>query len=309
MNQPQSWKQGWQRWQAIPEAELQVFCAGDAESGPTALITAGVHGDEYEGPSAIAALSRDLANVSLRGRVLLAPVVNPLARLTGTRVTQEDKKNLARCFPGKADGSITERLASAVFEHLLLKCDFLIDLHSGGVEYLFVPLAGFYGEVSNNNHSYVSACRFGLPSLWQLPLTTGVLSNEANRVGKVAIGHEYLGAGQLSQAGVEAYTAGVKNCLRAWSILPTASAAALPEQRCYTGDWQLSETSGLFIPNVRLGDAVEAGALLANVRDERGAMVAEMRALFAGDVLGLRSKAHIERGAWAVLLGRRQHLV
>jgi predicted deacylase len=309
MNSPRTWKPGWQQWPAIPEAVLQIFCAGDAESGPTALVTAGVHGDEYEGPAAIAAVSRDLANKSLRGRVLLAPVVNPLARLTGTRLTQEDDKNLARCFPGRSDGSITERLAWAVFEHLLLACDFLIDLHSGGVEYLFVPLAGFYGEIANNNRSYESARRFGLSSLWQLPPTPGVLSNEANRIGKVAIGHEYLGAGQLSHSGVEAYAAGVRNCLRDWSILPDKPVNALPGQACYTGDWRLSQSSGLFIPCVRLGDDVAAGSLLATVQDERGATVEEMQAPFAGNVLGLRSKAHILPDAWAVLLGRRHPLV
>ncbi len=309
MNPAQSWKPGWQRWQATPEAALHVFCAGDAESGPTALITAGVHGDEYEGPAAIAGLAHELAKTSFRGRVLLAPVVNPFARLTGTRLTQEDGKNLARCFPGKVDGSVTERLAYAVFQHLLLSCDFLIDLHSGGVEYLFVPLAGFYGEVARNNRSYVSARRFGLSSLWQLPPTPGVLSNEATRIGKVAIGHEYLGAGQLSKSGIEAYATGVKNCLQVWTILPNEAPNDLPDQRCYTGDWQLSESTGLFISYVGLGDSVEAGALLAAVHDERGATVERMHAPFAGDVLGLRSKAHIERGAWAVLLGRRHHVV
>jgi predicted deacylase len=250
-----------------------------------------------------------LAKSSLHGRVLLVPVVNPLARLTGTRLTQEDNKNLARSFPGKSNGSITERLAYAVFEHLLLSSDFLIDLHSGGVDYLFVPLAGFYGEVVSSNDSYVSARRFGLPSLWQLPPTPGVLSNEATRIGKVAIGHEYLGAGQLSPAGLEAYAIGVKNCLNAWSILPEEAANVLPAQRCYTGDWQPSEGSGLFIPHVGLGDAIEAGTLLATVQDERGVTVNKIHAPFAGEVLGLRSKAHIQQGAWAVLLGRRHLLV
>lgn len=305
----QSWKLGWQRWEAIPEAALHVFCAGNAENGPTALITAGVHGDEYEGPAAVAALARELAGASLNGRVLLVPVVNPLARLTGTRLTQEDDKNLARSFPGKSDGSVTERLAGAVFEHLLRSADFLIDLHSGGVEYLFLPVAGFYGDIVHHNGSYMAARRFGLPSLWQLPPTPGVLSYEAARMGRVAIGHEYLGAGQLSPEGVKAYASGVKNCLRYWSVIPEKAPEILPSQRCYTGDWQLSTESGLFIPQVYLGQSVADEALLATIHNERGEGVESIHAPFAGEVLGLRSKAHIHQGAWAVLLGRSQHLV
>jgi N2-acetyl-L-2,4-diaminobutanoate deacetylase len=308
MTQPRIWKPGWQQWQATPEISLHVFCAGSGESGPTALITAGVHGDEYEGPAAVARLSRELAAAALHGRVLLAPVVNPLARLTATRLTQQDNTNLARCFPGNHNGSITERLAAAVFENLLFSADYLIDLHSGGVEYLFTPLAGFYGEIATNNASYQAARCFGIPSLWQLPPTPGVLSHEASETGKVAIGHEYLGAGQLSAAGVDAYVQGVKNCLQSWSILAEHDVAVLPQQRCFTGDWQLSQSSGLFLAHVALNDAVEQGYLLASVHDERGETVDEMRAPFAGEVLGLRSKAHIQQGAWAVLLGKRHPL-
>jgi predicted deacylase len=302
------WEPGWQAWQATPEALLHVFCAGRAESGPTALITAGVHGDEYEGPAAVARLASELATANLHGRILLVPVVNPMARVTGTRLTLEDNKNLARCFPGNQEGSITERLAAAVFEHVLLPADYLIDLHSGGVEYVFTPLAGFYGEISSDNASYQAARCFGLPSLWQLPPTPGVLSNEANVTGKVAIGHEYLGAGQLSAAGVDAYVQGTKNCLRRWSILPQPAAVTLPYQHCYTGDWLLSQGSGLFVAQVALNDVVEPGCLLATVHDERGQTLEEIRAPFAGDVLGLRSKAHIQQGAWAVLLGKRHPL-
>ena len=158
MNPAQDWKPGWQRWQATPEAALHVFCAGDAESGPTALITAGVHGDEYEGPAAIADLARELGRASLHGRVLLAPVVNPLARLTGTRITQEDGKNLARCFPGKVDGSVTERLACAVFEHLLLTSDFLIDPNdwSKANWHGFIPGHSFGQYVSGLARGYAS---------------------------------------------------------------------------------------------------------------------------------------------------------
>jgi predicted deacylase len=303
------WKPGWQGWQATPEAALHLFCAGDHASGPTALITAGVHGDEYEGPAAVARLSQELAATPLRGRVLLVPVANPLARLSGTRVTQQDDRNLARCFPGESGGSITERLAHAIFEHLLRTSDYLIDLHSGGVEYLFLPLAGFYGEAATDNRSYVAARIFGLPALWQLPSTPGVLSKEAISTGKVAIGHEYGGAGQLSPQGAEAYVQGVKNCLCAWSILPGASPAPSSNQHLYSGDWLQSAEMGLFLPQVELGSRVDENALLATIHDERGQAVQQIHAPFAGRVLGLRSKAHIPPHAWTVLLGRRHNLV
>jgi N2-acetyl-L-2,4-diaminobutanoate deacetylase len=303
-------QQGWQNWRATPEVVLHVCALGNEAAGPTVLVSAGVHGDEYEGPAAVARLAQELRGKTLQGRVLLVPVMNPLARLSGTRITQEDGKNLARCFPGRQDGTITERLAAAIFEHLVIPCTSVIDLHSGGVEYLFLPVAGFYGEMADANASFRAAKSFGLPSLWQLPPTDGVMSYEAGKLGKVAIGHEYLGAGQLSPEGTMAYVQGTMNCLREWSILSTEPVAAQKtKQSCFTGDWQLANTVGLFFPHVALGSEIEKGALLAEIHNERGEVLEIIYATCAGQVLGLRSKAHISQGAWAVLLGKRNQLV
>ncbi len=303
-------QQGWQNWRATPEVALHICALGNEADGPTVLVSAGVHGDEYEGPAAVARLAEELRGKKLQGRVLLVPGMNPLARLSGTRITQEDGKNLARCFPGRRDGTVTERLAAAVFDHLVMPSTFIIDLHSGGVEYLFLPVAGFYGEIDDANASFRAACSFGLPSLWQLPPTDGVMSYEAAKLGKVAIGHEYLGAGQLSLEGTLAYVQGTMNCLREWSILSTAPEAAKgTKQSCFTGDWLLANTVGLFLPHVALGNEVEKGSPLAEIHNERGEVLEVIHAPFVGQVLGLRSKAHISQGAWAVLLGKRNQLV
>jgi predicted deacylase len=308
MKMQPEWRSGWQLWQATPEAALHVFCKGNAEEGPTVLVAAGIHGDEYEGPASVAWLANELGDKVLRGRVVMVPVMNPLARLSGTRLTQEDGKNLARSFPGRPGGTVTERLAAAIFEHLVMPSSYVIDLHSGGVEYLFTPLAGFYGQIDPVNTSYVAARRFGLPSLWQLPPTAGVLSYEAARRDKVAIGHEYLGAGQLSETGVRAYADGTMNCLHDWGLLNQPTPCKTPEQRCFTGDWQLSRHTGLFVSHIATGSKVEKGALVAEVHNERGEILQTFEAPFAGEILGLRSKAHIQEGAWAVLLGMRHEL-
>ena len=303
------WQQGWQSWQATPEATLHIFCAGSESDGPTVLVSAGIHGDEYEGPAAVAALASTLKHQTVHGRVLLVSVMNPLARLSGTRLTQQDGKNLARCFPGRQDGSVSERLAAAIFENLVTPSAFVIDLHSGGVEYLFLPVAGFYGDVNPANASYRAAVRFGLPSMWQLPPTPGVLSYEATRLGKIAIGNEYLGAGQLSREGTLAYAKGTMNCLQDWSILGNDVPEAVAQPRCFTGDWLLSGTTGLFVSQVGLGSEVERDTLLAEIRNECGEVLETFHAPFSGEVLGLRSKSHIQQGAWAVLLGMRNDLV
>src|SRR5207344_3566991 len=103
------------------------------------------------------------------GSVWLIPGANPLAFAAGTRTSPEDGVNLARVFPGDASGTPTQRLAYWLFSSFAEKADYLIDLHSGGVEYKFLPVGCFYDRPGLENPSYRAASAFGLPNLWRLP--------------------------------------------------------------------------------------------------------------------------------------------
>jgi predicted deacylase len=295
-------------WHDFPvgtSCSTKVWTCAGSRSGPTVLITAGIHGDEYEGPAAVMRLTETLLPEHLSGTVIAIPVVNSLAFAAGSRTTPEDGLNLARVFPGNANGSITERLASAVFSEYVSRANYLIDLHSGGVEYVFVPLAGFYGEPVRDNPSYCAALRFGLPVLWQLPRTDGVLSNEASKRGIIAIGHEYLGAGQLAPEGVSSYVNGVLSCLRYWRLLDEVQPSQSHHPDVYEGDWQLSPCEGLFLAHRKLGDPVQRGIKVAEIltiADPPTPIIAESE----GILLGLRSKAYIRKANWAILIGRKK---
>lgn len=293
---------GWQRLEVAEDLSLDVWVCRGVAPGKTALLTAGVHGDEYEGPAAILHLPKVLHPENLRGTVIAVPIANPLAFAADSRTTPGDGLNLARVFPGKANGSITERMAAAIFDIVTGSgVDYLIDLHSGGIEYVFLPLAGFYGEPGSGNPSYAAAVQFGLPVLWQLPPTNGVLSYEAQVRGVVAIGHEYRGAGQLCSDGWQEYSRGILACLGYWGMLEAPS-AAFQEARIFQGDWQLSPSEGLFLTAHQPGDRVHTGDVLAEVLPLTGT-VTPIVAEREGILLGLRSKAHIRRNNWAVLIG------
>src|SRR5207247_8158160 len=143
------------------------LCRGAALE-PRALITAGVHGDEYEGPDAVAALAGTLAPERMAGSVCAVPIANPMAFAAAQRLSPADGLNLARCFPGRAAGSATQRLAHWLFDQFASRATHLIDLHSGGVEYRFLPVAGFYGPAAAGSRSFDAARMFGLDHLWQL---------------------------------------------------------------------------------------------------------------------------------------------
>src|SRR5215472_2601546 len=96
---------GWYTWQATDDVQLEVFCCRGDSTGPLALIIAGVHGDEYEGPAAAFSLTDSLSPDRLHGTVVAVPVANPSAFEAGTRLNPIDGLNLARTFPGNARGA------------------------------------------------------------------------------------------------------------------------------------------------------------------------------------------------------------
>ena len=80
---------------------IAVVKRGD---GPTALLTGGNHGDEYEGPIALFDLARALRAEDVTGRIIIAPAMNYPAFCAGARTSPIDKGNLNRAFPGRPDG-------------------------------------------------------------------------------------------------------------------------------------------------------------------------------------------------------------
>ncbi|ESX00621.1 deacylase [Mesorhizobium sp. LSJC268A00] len=113
-------------WIPIP-----AVCIRNGE-GPTAVLIAGTHGDEYEGQVALMRLARSLNPHDISGRVIILPSLNFPAVEAGRRVSSIDEGNLNRLYPGRAHGTATQMIAHYVTEVLLPMADLVVDLHSGG---------------------------------------------------------------------------------------------------------------------------------------------------------------------------------
>src|SRR5258705_3983232 len=107
--------------------------------GPTALVLAGNHGDEYQGQIAIMKLARELTPEMVTGRIILIPSLNFPAARAATRLSPVDGMNMNRAFPGNAEGSVTSQIAHFVTSGLFPMADVVIDIHSGGRSMEFVP--------------------------------------------------------------------------------------------------------------------------------------------------------------------------
>jgi uncharacterized protein len=122
----------------IVSIPVTVFNNG---SGPTLLLMAGSHGDEYEGQVILTRLIRSLNVQSVSGRVIVLPAANLPAVIEGSRVSPLDGGNLNRCFGDSPSDNPTHRIAEYIACQLLPMCEVFFDVHSGGTSMIYVPCA------------------------------------------------------------------------------------------------------------------------------------------------------------------------
>jgi N-alpha-acetyl-L-2,4-diaminobutyrate deacetylase len=242
-------------------------------AGPTLLFTGGNHGDEYEGPIALAKLARSLDADAIAGRVILIPVLNLPAVLAGTRVSPIDQVNLNRAFPGRWDGTVTSMIADYVNRRILPMCDAVIDLHAGGRTLSFVPFCGMHvlADPAQMARTKAAMLAFGAPISLMIEEfdVAGMLDTAVEQLGRPFLFTELGGGGAASAATVRIAERGIRNLLRHFGVLEGAPQPAetrlmhSPDASYFT----VSEDRGLFELMVDLGAEVSAGEPIAQIHD------------------------------------------
>ncbi len=259
--------------------------------GPTVLLTGGNHGDEYQGPLSLIKLANTVQAADIAGRVIVVPCMNQPAFAAGTRTSPIDKGNLNRSFPGRADGSHTERIAHYVSGHLLPLADFVMDIHDGGRTLEFIPMASSseFEDTDVTEKSQAAAEAFGAPFVTKLVEldTLGMWDFVAGGSGRPFVTTELGGTGGTRPELVAITDAGVHNVLVHWGVLQKEPIATPPSQRITipeTGGYVISETDGLIEWLVALGDPISEGQVIARVHEARrlGTAAIEYRATLDG---------------------------
>ena len=116
-----------------------------AKAGPVLLITAGVHGYEYPPILAAQAFARKLQPAQMAGTIIIVHHANlPSFLKRSIAINPQDGKNLNRVFPGKQEGTITERLAWTIGNEIIAKADYMVDVHAGDAQNDLMPYSGYY---------------------------------------------------------------------------------------------------------------------------------------------------------------------
>jgi predicted deacylase len=241
--------------------------------GPTALVMAGNHGDEYPGQVAILRLMRELDQNprQVRGRVILIPALNMPAAKAATRLSPLDGKNLNRSFPGSAQGTPTEMIAHYLTTVLFPLADIVVDIHTGGRSVDFYPCAHMHlVEDRPQRRKMVEgtlAWNTDFAFLYADIAGTGLLPVEAERQGKTVITTE-MGGGEPVSAAVHKITqSGLRNVLVHFGLVDgqkiTRAEQKLPPTRWVQAlsrdDYRFAPESGIYETLLPLGTEVDSG--------------------------------------------------
>jgi N-alpha-acetyl-L-2,4-diaminobutyrate deacetylase len=272
--------------------------------GPTALLTGANHGDEYEGPVALMDLAVSLDPSLLTGRVIIVPAMNYPAFRSATRTSPIDRGNLNRSFPGRPDGTVTEKIADYFARTLLPIADIVVDIHAGGKTLDFVPFACAHHlpDKQLENACVAAMKAFNAPySMMLLEIdNVGMYDTVAEATGKVFVSTELGGGGSSSAYSNAIAKRGLRNVLLHAGILTgeidyrPSIMLDMPSNDCFT----FSEHDGLFEICTDLGDKVAKGDVVAKVwpADRTGIEPISYRAKMDGNLAARHFPGLIKTG-------------
>lgn len=247
---------------------IKSFRIEGKQSGPHLLVSAGVHGDEYEPVLASMDLYENINGKLQKGRVTIVPVVNYAAYEAGSRYGK-DGKDLARVCPGSASGSITEQYAHQICA-LIGEADYYVDMHTGGLALDIYPLAGYLLHKQHDilNQQRWMAALFDVGLIWGTsPEVQGRTLSVARDRNVPAIYLESGGGSTIDASAVTMFTDGCINILRQLSMMPgevkkTKNKLIVedPEEGSSVLQTKMpSPASGIFSAAVHTGQLVKKG--------------------------------------------------
>jgi predicted deacylase len=262
--------------------------------GPVLALIAGVHSQEYTPVLALQRLRTAIDPATLTGTVIMVHVANmPSFAARTIYYSPADRKNLNRVFPGRADGTLSERIAERITREVIDRATHLVDIHSGDGNESLRPYVYWITTgppaVAEMGRKMALASGFdhividrGRPTD---PASSIYLSNTAILRGKPALTVE---SGFLAVSD-EASIVRIERAVAGWlELLGMRATGAEPVEHAIWIDRSevlTSKFTGIWYPAVERGHAVAEGTIIGRVTDFFGKPLQEIRAPFAGQVL------------------------
>jgi predicted deacylase len=291
---------------------IPVVVFQGAKPGPVLALVSGAHGTEYASIIALERLVQTLDPAQISGTVIVLPLVNIASfEQKVPHVNPVDGKSMNRFYPGRQNGTQTERASYVITKQVVERCDYLVDYHGGDLDenlrpYAYWPKSGNPKQDATTREMVLA---FGLDHIivWsdrpKDPNASRYLDNTANTRGKPAIAVEAGYSGTVQPDDVATLANGTLNLMRYLKMLP--GTPAMVEHPVWLGkvDTVTSDLPGIFYPLVQRGTYVEQGMKIGYVTDYFGKTIFEARAPSAGVVLYICGVPSMKKGDTVANIG------
>lgn len=279
------------------EMSIPVVVVNGKVDGPSVWLSAAVHGDELNGVEIIRRALEHVDVHRLRGTLIAVPVLNVFGFITGDRYLP-DRRDLNRSFPGSRTGSLAGRLAYLFMQEIVDRCDAGIDLHTGSGGRTNLPQIR---ADLDDERTLAMTHAFGAPCAVHSPIRDGSMRAAATRRDRRVLLYE---GGEANRFDEDAIVRGTEGVLRVLAHVGSIDGQGLPAPgavfRSDRTRWVRARRSGLLHLQVRPGDRVAAGSVVAEIRDAFGKRLATLKTPDEGLVIGATTAPLLHRGDAAV---------
>ena len=273
---------------------LPVYVRRGKRPGPTLFVTAAIHGDELNGIEIVSRLINSKRIEKVKGTIIAVPLVNGFGVLNQSRYLP-DRRDLNRCFPGSSKGSLGSRMAKFLVKEIIKKADYGIDLHTGAIHRTNLPQvrANLDDEETLN-----LAKAFGVPVLLNSTTRDGSLRETASDLGVKTLLYEAGEALRYDELSIRAGHRGILNIMIALGMLPARRSSKTPIEPfvARNSTWVRATTSGFVSNKKEVGDYVETGQILANIKDPFGKVIDSVESTVSGVIIGKQNIPLIHEG-------------
>lgn len=272
--------------------ELPVHIYRSNIDGPVLLLTGGLHGDELNGVEIIRRMIKDGSIKPKKGSVIAIPIVNIYGFIQNSRGLP-DGKDINRSFPGtKSGGSLASMMAYTLMRHIIPKIDFGIDYHTGGASRANYPQL----RVDFNNEEALELARlFNSPVIINSKTIAKSFRRAAQSKSKSILVYETGESLRFDEAGIQEAINGTLRLMHAKGMIEKSPEAHAAKEYKKTA-WIRSKFSGLFSPEVTLGEEVSKRQLLGYINGAYGELNSKILAPKNGFIIGVNYCPVVNKG-------------
>jgi uncharacterized protein len=271
--------------------------------GPITVITAGIHACEYSPINALYRLYDKLIIEKSYGKIILIPIVDIKGfEAKKMYVCPVDNKNINRVFPGKEEGSYSERLIYYIFNEYIIKADYYIDMHCADLIEDMIPFIEIHesGNEEINMLSRKMANYYGIEDI-TIKKLKGIINDEGQSYSsavEAGIPSILANAGKIGdKRGELIHFRGLNNLLKYTGNLEGKSEKTKNIIYYKPPVHIKSKRNGLFFSFVEVGNIIKKGDIIGKIMDYTSQKIHDVKAPIGGKVLLKSTATAVKEGS------------